>query len=230
MNPLWRRGPDWLYADVPHTDPEPTCMPEECAVELKGTALRLLNLMTTDSQGSIDKVMNCEKFSTLSKLLRVTSYMVRAVRRFKNSKEDVPANLTPDELAYAEMLWIKSSQLQLASQKDFTVQQKQFNLFVDEKGIWRCGGQLSNFEAPYATKHPVLLPRNHPLTTVVVRNAHGHVRHNGVKETLTETRRIFWIPKGRSLVRYLIHHCILCRRFEEVPLRVRLHYLYLPSV
>ena len=74
-------------------------------------------------------------------------------------------------------------------------------------------------EAPFASKHPVLLPQNHPLTTLVVREAHGRVHHNGVKETLTETRRKFWISKGRSLVRYLIHHCTLCRRFEGAPFK-----------
>lgn len=127
--------------------------------------------------------------------------------------------MTPEELAYAEMLWIRSAQQQLRSQKDFKVQQKQFNLFIDEKGVWRCGGRLSNVEAPFATKHPVLLPRDHPLTELVVKRAHGRVQHNGVKETLTETRRSYWIPRGRSLTRYLIHHCTLCRRFEEAPFK-----------
>ena len=138
---------------------------------------------------------------------------VPSVRRFKNIREEVPDNLTPEELAYAETLWIKSAQWQLVSQ-DFSTQQKQFNLFTDEKLIWRCGGQLSNMEAPFVTKHPILQPRNHPLTTLVVRDAHERIHHNGIKETLTETRRKFWIPKGRSLVRYLIHRCILCRKLE----------------
>ena len=131
-------------------------MPEECAVELKATALWSFNLVTTDSQGSIDNP--------------------------------------------------------LVSQKDFSSQKKWFNLFTDKKGIWCCGGWLSNVEAPFATKHPVLLPWNHPLSKLV-REAHECVHHNGVKETLTETRRKFWIPKERGLVRYLIYHCTLCRRF-----------------
>lgn len=99
-------------------------MPEECAVELKVSALRSLNLVTTDSQGSIDNLLSCEKFSTLSRLLRVTAYIVRAIGRFKSSKEAVPTNLTPEELAHAEVLWIRSAQRQLVSQKDFKTQQK----------------------------------------------------------------------------------------------------------
>ena len=55
-------------------------------------------------------------------------------------------------------------------------------------------------EAPFASKHPVLLPQNHPLAMLVVREAHGRVHHNGVKETLSETRRKFWIPtEGEEL-------------------------------
>ena len=39
----------------------------------------------------------------------------------------------------------------------------------------------------YATKHPVLLPCKHPITTLIVQEAHSRVQHNGIKETLTET-------------------------------------------
>ena len=153
VNQLWRWGPDWLYADVPWTDHEPTCVLKECAMELKAVALWSLNLVTTDSQGSIGNLLNCEKFSTLSRLLRVTAYAVRAVRGFKNHREEVPTNLTPEELANAEILWMKSTQQQLVSQKDFTAQQKQFNHFADEKGIRLCGRWLSNVDAPFASKY-----------------------------------------------------------------------------
>ena len=81
----------------------------------------------------------------------------------------------------------------------------QLNLFLDENGLWRCGGRLVNANLPYSTKYPLLLPRNHPLTPLIVNNAHRRVLHNGVRETLTEVRRKFWIVKGRSLVRGIIH-------------------------
>ena len=38
--------------------------------------------------------------------------------------------------------------------------------------------------------------------------------HNGPKETLTELRQKYWIIRGRSLVRSIIHRCVICRRFE----------------
>ena len=84
VNPLWRRGPDWLCADLPWIEPEPcSSMPDECAVELKATSSPSLSMVTVDSPGSIGNLLSCDK---LSKLLRVTAYVVRAATWFK-SKE-----------------------------------------------------------------------------------------------------------------------------------------------
>ena len=45
------------------------------------------------------------------------------------------------------------------------------------------------------------------------------VLHDGVKETITEVRTRYWIVKGRSLVRSVIHHCTTCRKHEGAPFR-----------
>ena len=82
----------------------------------------------------------------------------------------------------------------LTSENNFELHKRQFNLFEDEKGVWRCRGRLSNVEVPYAVKNPILLPRSHPMTTLLVRETHEHVFHDGIKETLTEIRRKYWIP------------------------------------
>ena len=46
--------------------------------------------------------------------------------------------------------------------------------------------------------------------------------HNGVRETLTEIRRRYWIIKGRSLVRSIIHYCVTCKRHEGAPFKTPL--------
>ena len=84
----------------------------------------------------------------------------------------------------------------------------------DEKGVWRCKGRLSNIEVPYAVKNPILLPRSYPLTTLLVQEAHERVFHDGIRETMTEIRRKYWIPRVRSLTRQLIHQCVVCRKLE----------------
>ena len=59
-------------------------------------------------------------------------------------------------------------------------------LYLDEDVIWRCGGRLGNSDLLYLTKHPILLPRSHRFTLLVVRRAHKRVLQSGVKDTLAE--------------------------------------------
>ena len=87
-------------------------------------------------------------------------------------------------------------------------------LYLDGDGVWRCGGRLGNSDLPYHTKYPILLPRSHCFTLLVVRRAHQRVQHSGVKDTLTEVRSRYWIPQGRAFVREYINHCVICRRFS----------------
>ena len=45
------------------------------------------------------------------------------------------------------------------------------------------------------------------------------VLHGGVRETLTELRQSYWIPKGRQLVKKEIRKCVTCRKVEGPPFR-----------
>ena len=218
---LWRVGPEWLSAGVsPCLELELTAMPEACSTELRASSKLAHAPLTVESHTTIGVVINCEQFSILVKLMRVTSHVLRAVKRFQKLKSGgliIPTTITPEERSVAEGLWITHARSKLTRQKDFESLRKQFNLFIDEKGLWRCGGRLANAESPYPTKHPVLLPRSHPLTSLRVCDAHNRVQHNVVKETLTEVRRRFWIVKGRSLTKTIIYRCVTCRRFEGAP-------------
>ena len=88
---------------------------------------------------------------------------------------------------------------------------KQFGVFIDPEGLWRCGGQLANADLPYLTRHPALLPKKHHFTILIVKNAHERVLHNGVRETL---RSRYWVIWGRRLVKSIIHRCFICCKFE----------------
>lgn len=55
------------------------------------------------------------------------------------------------------------------------------------------------------------------MTSLIVNDAHRRVLHNGVRDTLTEVRTRYWVVKGRSLVRRIIHRCITYRWYERKP-------------
>ena len=117
----------------------------------------------------------------------------------------------------AEILWLKESQKALVKEKDFELWQRQFGIFIDEEGLYRCKGRLGKADVPIATKHPILLTKQHCLTYLIVKDAHEHVIHNGVKEMLTEVRSKFWVVKGRQFVRQVIYQCVCCRKFDGTP-------------
>jgi hypothetical protein len=60
-------------------------------------------------------------------------------------------------------LLYKKSKLQLAGG---------FGVFVDQKGITRCGGILENANIHESVKHPILLDPRHQLTRLIVRYCH----------------------------------------------------------
>lgn len=217
---LWRYGPDWLFYSRAIEDEEGLKMPEECLKEIKATHDTTHGFLITSRSSCLDNIIHCESFSRLQRLLRVTAYVIRFVNTLKGKvkKERVvlALELTTAEVSNAEKCWIIESQRHLKEDAAFPTWEKQFNLFLDA-GVWRCGGRLSNADIPYSAKHPALLHKSHYLTLLIIRDAHERVRHNGVKETLTEIRSRYWIVRGRQLVRQVLHKCILCHRFESQP-------------
>ena len=144
------------------------------------------NLLITDETPTVGSVIKCEDFSMLTQLLRVTAYVLRAVKLFKMSIVHPRKPLSPEDVFEAERLWIVDALVQLKSERNFNMWQKQFGLFTDDIGLIRCHGRLENANLPYSTKYPLFLPCKAHFTTLIVRNAHGHVVHSGVKETLTK--------------------------------------------
>ena len=151
VSQLWRHGPEWLVAGFePCLESKAMSMPKECTLELK--AAQSHGLVTMEPNTAIESILDPTKFSTLPRLIGVTAKVLKAVRRFKNLRrmEVVNPPLNPvEESLEAELLWVKSAQGELPDLKTLT---KQFNLFKDERGVWRCGGRLANTEIPYAVK------------------------------------------------------------------------------
>ena len=214
---LWKKGPDWLTSGGLGACQEEESMPEECVQELKAKERRLLHsLVVVEPTTRIGQLIQCESFSSAQRLLRVTAYALLAAEKFKKKLRETTAPTVP-LLCKAETLWVKEAQTHLMKCTQFNNWKRQLGLFLDPEGVWRCGGRLSNADFPYMTRHPILLPRDHPLTKLLVLKAHARVFHNGIKETLTEVRAKYWILKGRSLVKRILHKCLVCKRFEGRP-------------
>ena len=157
---LWWMGPEWLKGPKENwpTDLEDylTNLSEECLQEVKKCSL----LETSESTSllnrskivpiTISDLINCEDYSSLPKLLRVTAYVMRFVNnvkaRMSKRKQtlNVTSALSSQEISTAEQLWLLSIQQSLPNTQNYMQLQFQLGLFVDSAGVIRSRGRLSN--------------------------------------------------------------------------------------
>lgn len=92
-------------------------------------------------------------------------------------------------------------------------------LYLDDGQLIRCKGRLHHSTLQYGAKHPILLPKNHWFTQVVIRDCHHNTLHRGVADTLNNIRQTFWIPQARQVIKTFIRKCIRCRRYDARKIR-----------
>ena len=74
-------------------------------------------------------------------------------------------------------------------------QKTNLGIFVDEEEIYRSGGRLHKVSLSFELKHPAIIPKDHHITELIVKDSHNKVYHNRVKETLTQVRSQYWITR-----------------------------------
>ena len=113
------------------------------------------------------------------------------------------ATLTPTEMERAGKLWVKQAQTErfskemqdLGGGKDVSRQShlKPLTPMLDELGLLRFGGRLTRAELPYDAAHPVILPKKHHITRLIVADVHNRCCHAGVNHVLAQVRHRYWI-------------------------------------
>lgn len=219
----WFNGPEWVLNSMGNhedTSTQITQIPVECEPELKSKDRQSNTHNLLSNEEASVSVIKIDDYSDLRRLLRVTARVIMFIARLRK-REDLKD--MHQSIAQAEILWVKEAQRLLISDQNFEVWKRQFDLFYDQDGILRCRGRLKHAELSYGTKYPIILSKVHTFTKLVVQQAHERVFHNGLNETLTETRTKYWIIQGRSLVKTLISRCYICRKFEALHHHL-LHY------
>ena len=59
--------------------------------------------------------------------------------------------------------------------------------------------------------------RNYLLTKLIVEDCHYSIKYNGERHTLSEVSKEYWIPRGKSYIKQILCHCIICRRLNSRP-------------
>ena len=160
---------------------------------------------------NINQVININRYSKLSSLLRVTALVKRFIDNLKRKKKNQDLILhnyiIAEELDCILKLWIKDNQKTLINDGQFDNLKKSLFLQIDGEGIYRSMERIIKAELPYDTKVPIMLSTKHKLAELIVLDVHEKNMHVGVKHTITQLRSKFWITCARCFVKKLLKCC-----------------------
>ncbi|XP_043496402.1 uncharacterized protein LOC122520377 [Polistes fuscatus] len=213
-NSLWWNGPDWLCNP---SSEWPKLMADDMMVVPE---LKKISVLSYHSRADSFLI---ERFSKLSRLIRVTAWCLRFLKKDWHSTSKPLSVLELDEalrriILLDQMLHFHDSLSRLSTGKTLTSSDKlqPLNPFLDDKGLIRIGGRLKNCESNYDSKFPIVLsPGN--LSTLIIRKEHEDLNHLGAQSVLSKVRQRYWILKGRSTVAKVLFGCLSCYKSRPKP-------------
>lgn len=165
------------------------------------------------------------RFSSLVMLQSVVAYCIRFAHNARNPTKKILGVLTVQERKSAlDRLLKLVQQTEFAADLDSLKRNKQSSTrlrrlfpFVDNAGLLRIGGRLEHSSLPFQTKHPVVLTKDHPLTNLIIDNAHRVYCHVGPTALQAILQKDFWILSARQAIRSRIFKCIACFKTKARP-------------
>ena len=205
----WISGPSFLIEPPEAWPQQPNfdCGDLELQAEVKKSP-QIYN--TIVKEDTIDHLIN--RFSSWYKLKRAMAWILR----FKDYLRGRPPSgpLTSDELQRAEhalIIFVQKSVFRNDSNL------KKLTPLYSPDGILSVGGRLGESNIAEQQKHPWILPSRHHVTMLIIRDNHETVGHAGMERVLAETRRKYWIIKGRVAVRKVLSECVTCKKMPAKP-------------
>ena len=164
-------------------------------------------------------------FSSWTHLVRIHARVRRVVYNMR-SKDNrrVGRELLPEEIKEAEEEIVRLAQRQafrdeylaLSSRKPIPSKSQLTKLCpkLDEEGCIRSDGRLRFAEfLPYDTRYPLILPRGHCVTKLIVRHYHELSSHSaGTNFIMSQVSQKYWIIAAREEIREWEGECNMCKR------------------
>lgn len=180
--------------------------------------VHVLNTFKTENKGLSDKLA---KFSSWYK---ATQAIARLICRTKGDK--TTSHSTVQERQNAQCVILKDIQASeyaeeikmLKNGKALPHQNKLFHMdtFLDSDGLLKVGERLKNASFSSTLKHPVIVPKGHHVTQLIIAHFHSKVQHQGKGLTINEIRSNgFWIPGINKVMANFVHQCVTCRKLRR---------------
>ncbi|XP_054723428.1 uncharacterized protein LOC129233424 [Uloborus diversus] len=212
---LWWSGPHWLrHEEIPHVE---VPLSTDALKEERKKASCLYGTLSVDFPIIV-------KVSSYVKLRHMIAWCLRFIKNVRYPKNRNIGYLTSDEMKAARNILVKIVQkqefsteyLHLENKKPLPANSKLLSLkpFINEDGVIRVGGRLENAPFSNERRHPILLPKNHHLTTIIIRSYHETYLHAGTILLLSVIRKEFWTINAKSAIKKEIWKCIKCFKLK----------------
>lgn len=210
QHPLWWNGPAFLCQD-PTTWP-PTHS-NKIESDLTNSEERRTTLVLTINTQQVEQLL--QNFSSLPTIIRIVAYCSRFFAKSKPST----LNLSPLEQINAMQIIIRivqsysfGNEFAQIRERVHTGASRLRNLspFFDEHGLIRVGGRLNQAEIPYQQKHPILLPRSHRFTDLLIDDYHKKHKHPGATTLQSIIAQQYWIIASRQAIKSRLKECLSC--------------------
>lgn len=163
-----------------------------------------------------------EKFSDINKLQKTIAYLYRFINNSLKRNVIKDLFLSPEELDSALTLIIRAEQKRffaeeislIRNNKNIKTGLASLHPFIDAYGLLRVGGRLQNARITQEKMHPIILPKNSHVTTLIIRKEHLRLLHAGARLVLSYLSQKFWIINGIREVKKVVHKCVKCARFR----------------
>lgn len=221
---FWHTGPEFLWRNDAHWPSQPASFPPiDTDDEVKAEYHTFLAQKAERSSIIHELITKYSSWYSLQKaiawLLRFKKYCLNKYANNKPAPDTCALSVQELKTAAEEVVKIVQSEVyskdlqSLASKserKGTGSLTKLRPILVD--GILRVGGRLENATIPEVQKHPIILPGNHHVTDMIIRQHHAALGHSGIDMVLSSVRKQFWVTSGKYAVKRIIDKCFKCRK------------------
>ncbi|XP_062710974.1 uncharacterized protein LOC134289009 [Aedes albopictus] len=221
----WFAGPDFMWQQQSSWPAQPR--------DHEGT------IVSVNAHAIYEPVLNFTKYSNWRKLIRITAYVLRFVGNLRTRlqrQQSVNGILRQPELieaehciyrqtqldAYGEEITLLRSAAKENGNKGIPIPKSsslyKLSPFLDVHGVLRTKGRTSGCQYVDADAvHTIVLPREHPITMLVVQFTHERYHHLNHETIVNELRQKYWIPRLRNVCNKVRRQCQHCKNARAQP-------------
>ena len=220
----WISGPGYLrYPEKDWPKPKGTRMDLSNDPEIKKVIT--FTAVTTPVRNLTDELL--ERYSSWLKLRKAVAWLTAFSRWRRHTPGTTPMKIDTGAIKLAKTAILRYVQQRHYGNELKALQEgkvlRHSNLYrlepwLSKDGLLCVGGRATQIHHRTDDSGPIILPRDHHVTKIILREIHeGAAGHSGREHTLACSRRSYWITACRPLLDRILRECITCRRVNGRP-------------